>query len=280
MDNVLEIDLLGEILLKLEEKDVNNLKRLSSDFSYFVGEVEKNQEYWRKKLSNYLDFEVFERITDWKKMYLNVIKHQKDSFEMIVLGYTEIVENLIRIGFDPSGEDNQAIILAVTFGHVRLVKLLMTDPRINPADRDNEAILVASNQGDLEIVKILLQDARVLPDDKNNSAMIAATARGCLDVVKFLLKDPRIDPLTLTELPSVATYSGHIRLVKYLLEEENMDPNPPNSSLPFLAAKEGHLELLKYLLNDSRIIFEDIERAIDSARIHKHTEIVKFLEEF
>ena len=155
-------EILSEILLRLEEKDVNNLRKTTSDLLYLVGEIEKDEEYWRKKLSSYLGFDVSQRVgSSWKIMYENVLKFKKDFYGMIKLNYVEIVEGLIKEGFDLDADDNWAIRVASVDGHSEVVKLLLQDPRVDPSDDDNYAILLASDNGHSEVVKLLLQDERV-----------------------------------------------------------------------------------------------------------------------
>jgi len=64
----MELDALREIMLRLEDLGVIKLKLLSKKLSELTNKIENDQEYWRKRLSNYLGFEVFERAGGkWKK---------------------------------------------------------------------------------------------------------------------------------------------------------------------------------------------------------------------
>jgi len=47
-------------------------------------------------------------------------------------------------------------------GHLDIIQLLLSDPRVNPADNNNGAIRYASKNGHLDIVQLLLSDPRVL----------------------------------------------------------------------------------------------------------------------
>ena len=64
-----------------------------------------------------------------------------------------------------------AIRLASQYGHTEVVKLLLSDPRVNPADDNNFFICFASKNGHLNVVKLLLSDPRVDPSDNNNQAI-------------------------------------------------------------------------------------------------------------
>jgi len=128
------LDILEEILLRSDDSGIIGLKLVSKELSKTVEEIEKDQEYWRKRLNNYLGFEVFERVEDiedseeiedaaegWKTMYTLVVDAEADFYEMISLNYVEIVAGLIKLGFDPSADGNNSISLACTYGHLDLV---------------------------------------------------------------------------------------------------------------------------------------------------------------
>src|SRR5690349_9739066 len=102
----------------------------------------------------------------------------------------EEVKNALKEGVDPSAENNEglyyhlnlinsAIRLASRYGHLEIVKLLMSDSRVDPSAENNEglcyhlnlinsAIRLASRYGHLEIVKLLLSDNRVDPSANSN----------------------------------------------------------------------------------------------------------------
>ena len=83
-----------------------------------------------------------------------------------------ILERLLKNpDFDPSIDNNKAIILAAEFGRTDLVKLLLEDSRVNPAANYNDAIFRAAAEGWLDIVKLLLQDNRVDPSDRKNGTL-------------------------------------------------------------------------------------------------------------
>jgi hypothetical protein len=50
---------------------------------------------------------------------------------------------------DPSVDSNLAIRLASKYGHVKLVKFLLADDRVNPADYDPDALIEAIKNGHL-----------------------------------------------------------------------------------------------------------------------------------
>jgi len=85
-----------------------------------------------------------------------------------------------------------------------VIKLLLTDTRVNPSDEDNYAIQLASETGRFEVVKLLLEVGpserfpkreRVNPSAYRNFAIRKASENGHLEIVKLLLNDSRVEAL-------------------------------------------------------------------------------------
>jgi hypothetical protein len=90
---------------------------------------------------------------------------------------------------------------AVDNSSAPLVKLLLTDSRIDPSANDQLAISSASFHGHPEIVKLLLADPRVDPSTHDQWPIRVASDNGRADVVKLLL-DQRVDISGGLSLPS------------------------------------------------------------------------------
>jgi hypothetical protein len=63
---------------------------------------------------------------------------------------------------DPSAGSNYFVYLAPLFrasrqGDAEIVRLLLTDPRVNPSENGNQALLNAINSGSLETVRVLME---------------------------------------------------------------------------------------------------------------------------
>jgi ankyrin repeat protein len=129
-------------------------------------------------------------------------------------------------------------------GHVKLVKLLLSDPRCEPSRNKQASICAACEQGHLEVVQLLLAHRRVVPPQ---AAMDGASKNGLVEVVKLLLKTfPWLDPtLALVE----ASASGQIAVAKILLADERTDPN----RALFVAVRNNQLEIVQLLLTDRRV---------------------------
>jgi len=188
------LDTLEEILSNLEDEDIVRLKLASKELLKFVEEVEKDEEYWRKRLSNYLDFEVSERVDrSWKEMYKNVAETKKNFDKIVKLNYVEIVSGLLKQGVDPSADKNAAFLTASRKGYTEIVKLLLADSRVDPTyGYMNLPFRQAARNGHIEIVKLLLKDPRTDPSDDENLALHLAKSQGHTEIVKLLLADPRV----------------------------------------------------------------------------------------
>lgn len=103
--------------------------------------------------------------------------------------------------FNPSIDNNKAIIIASEFDRDDLVKILLEHPLVDPGAQRNEAIFRAAADGHVNIVRILMNDLRVDPSDQNNRALKYTISgptpnynkRVYVEIVKLLLNDHRVD---------------------------------------------------------------------------------------
>lgn len=104
--------------------------------------------------------------------------------------------------FNPSIDNNKAIIIASEFDRDDLVKILLEHPLVDPGAQRNEAIFRAAADGHVNIVRILMNDLRVDPSDwKNRVLNYAISGRRSpnhnkpvyVEIVKLLLNDHRVD---------------------------------------------------------------------------------------
>ncbi|MEK9201544.1 MAG: hypothetical protein AAB944_01080 [Patescibacteria group bacterium] len=68
-----------------------------------------------------------------------------------------------------------------------------------PQSGNNRAIIWASYFGDIEIVRLLLTDSRVDPAANNSAAIKNARYWGYTEIVSLLLADSRVDLLSLSD---------------------------------------------------------------------------------
>lgn len=83
---------------------------------------------------------------------------------------------------------------ACKYGFADVVRLLLTDDRVDPSIFYNEPVQLASEYGHADVVQILLEDSRVDPAYICNAALQYACENSHLDVIRILLADSRTDP--------------------------------------------------------------------------------------
>jgi len=271
MDDVLE-----EILLKLDDKSINTLKTVNVNFFRDIEKIEEKEEFWRKKLSNYLEFEVFDRVDNWRTMYINSVLVQKYLFGLIEFDYPEIINGLIKNGLDPTLNHDAAIRFAARKGRVNIVKVLLADPRVDPSALNNYAFSQAAAGNHLEVMQLLLSDSRFR---MNDLLFIDICTSGFLSGAKTLLKDSRTDPSIRNNTAFIcAAWNNHVEIVKLLLTDSRVDPTAQNNKALMKVSKEGRAETLKLLLKDPRVDPSVRQnKALENAIYHRKAEIVKLL---
>ena len=140
------------------------------------------------------------------------------------LGDVEVVDELIRRGYDPSVNNNHALIEASNKGDLAVVNRLLQDNRVNSrlnsGTNYDSVIRVASRNGHVLVVDRLLQNEHVRPRTLHDKAFIVAIENGQLSVVDRLLQDKRIDPRTNNnEAILWAIQRGHLSIVERLLQD-------------------------------------------------------------
>ena len=83
-------------------------------------------------------------------------------------------------------DNHYPIILSSSFGHIDIVRLLLTYEEVNPSDRFNAAICYAAEKGFIDIVKLLLEDKRI--NMNLDGAIVLACTKGHFDIYDLFLK--------------------------------------------------------------------------------------------
>lgn len=171
--------------------------------------------------------------------------------------------------FDPSSNNNAAIISFCKSGKLEAISLLLEDKRVDPSLPNNEAIIALLGNWPnsrmieyypnyrinlLKLVNLLLQCKGVDPSAQDNAAIIEASESGYYELVKFLLQDPRIDPSAQKNSAIISSSkAGHTELVKLLLKDKRVDPSARNSYALHEAFRKNHPEVVNLLLQDKRV---------------------------
>lgn len=169
-----------------------------------------------------------------------------DLFEFAVInGFSKIVRVLMQV-VDPSANNNAAIKMAAYHGKLKIMRVLLADPRVDPCADGNYPLRIAVIHGYDEIVDILLA-AGVNPATNNNFAIRSASANGYPKIVLMLLADPRIDP----------TADDNFSLKQALIFQ--------------------HLPIVSLLLSDTRINLSACNHLVKDSSIRKNTAAVALL---
>jgi len=281
MDNFEGTDLLEEILLRLDQEDVENLQKAYPNYSNAIKRIEKDEEYWRKKLSDYLEFEVFDRNGhSWKEIYEAVTHADINLSKVVEYNLPEIVQSLIELGIDPSQNDDDALIVAAKKGYVDIVEILLRDPDVNPNAMGGLPLIEASRNGHIETVLLITNHPKF--DKKFGKAMNAAVRGHNIDVVEYLLdvSGRRLSDSQKLELLALAVRENDLGLAKKASSGLGTSSFNSNYLRRFLGIgiENNNLEMVQLLLPlVSNITEKQAERFLDIAMKNGNVEIVKLL---
>ena len=163
-------------------------------------------------------------------------------------------------------------LFACRIGQENIVKKILTDKRIDPQADNNYAIFLAASNGHLAVVNLLLK-AGCDPQDDNNGTIRFAARRGYLDVVNRLL-EVGCDPQAINNQPiRFAAENGHLAIVNRLLEV-GCDPRAENNAAIRWAAENGHLAIVLRLLEIGCDPQAQDNYAIRKAALRGHKKVV------
>jgi hypothetical protein len=137
---------------------------------------------------------------------------------------------------------------------VPLLKMLLSDPRVDPSAGNQRPIRLACDMGHVEVAKVLLDDKRVDPSAEDQQAIRFASEKGHVEVVKLMLADRRVDPSSSHQYAlRYACYIGHVEVVKLLLTDTRVDTSAFAQQAILWASQKGHADVVKLLLSDQRV---------------------------
>ena len=251
------------MLLKLKIKEIDNVCHINK---YFKDKVCTNY-FWKLFIEKNWKYPVKAFIWAIENEHLRLIKSLITYF---------------KNQFNPNLNENWPIRFASGKGNLELVKLLLTDSRVDPSADNNTAIVIASGKGHLELVKFLLTYTGVDPSANDNMAIEMASDSGHLEVIKLLLTYPKVDPSSDNNWPiRTASAHGHLEVVKFLLTYPKVDITADDNYAIRTASENGYLEVVKFLLTYPKVdLTADDNYAIRWASRNGHLEVVKVLKEY
>jgi len=112
-----------------------------------------------------------------------------------------------------SDTQNTLLPWAAARGATELVRLLLLDKRFCP----KKALGIAARDGHLELVRMFMTDSRIETDDTSNAICLAA-GNGKLHVVCFFMtQEQKVTPDALRDAVKLATANGHTYVLNVLL---------------------------------------------------------------
>jgi hypothetical protein len=172
-------------------------------------------------------------------------------------GATDLVRLLLTDSrIDPSANKNFALHGACRNEHLEVVELLLRDKRVDPSGYSQEALrFVSSCSGGAELVKLLLADSRVDPRCDNDSALRSAARLGHVEVLKALLADPRVDPSISDQwMLYGACDNSRVEVVKLLLAHPRVDSTIHEQGvLRSACSSASNPDVVRLLLADQRV---------------------------
>jgi ankyrin repeat protein len=189
------------------------------------------------------------------------------------LNYPAIVQRLLAY-VNPAFDDNRAIKDAATMGFGDVVKVLLSDRRVDPAAEHDQALLIATQRGNLEMMRLLL----AAPSTNPAIPLLRSAEKGPVNAVSVLVADPKTTrPLKDLALYTAAIYR-QLDIVNLLLTNPEVNPAHNNNATIIAAAQLGNYTIVQRLMADPRVnpAAQD-NLALREALAHNHPEVAALL---
>lgn len=127
-----------------------------------------------------------------------------------------------------------------------------------PGDILDISLRLAVSNGQVEVVKLLLTDKRINPASGMSDPLRAAVKNDHSKLIEILLADGRSDP---THGFLSAAEEGHLKWVKYFMEVYNIDPSTQDDLALKRSSFFEYFDVVDYLLLDDRVNWEVMDLA-------------------
>jgi len=117
---------------------------------------------------------------------------------------------------DPTVNFNIAIRYASFYGQTKIVRLLLTDKRVNPSDLDDYALIHASKNGYVDVVKLLTKKRNVIAN-YNQKSLLCAFENNNFDVFEILLRKINIKLSLAAKLLEEASMRQYVEIISMLI---------------------------------------------------------------
>ena len=158
----------------------------------------------------------------------------------------EIIKLLLRdksISIPPS---ISPLVIACYFGYSGIVRMLISDRRVDPTYNDNWPLTIATMKDNFKIVKILIDDGRIFTKNIKNYILQKIADSQNLEILFSLL-------ISKNKCQKMLIYSckhGYMEIVKLLLNDPRTNPAGRNNRALRIATKYQWTNIIKLFTND------------------------------
>ncbi|KAJ3282189.1 hypothetical protein HDU76_008755, partial [Blyttiomyces sp. JEL0837] len=145
----------------------------------------------------------------------------------------------------------ESVKIALEFGHDEIAKFLMLDPRLQELLTNGVILSDASMVGNVGVVKLALGMSEYSRNDIHRYLLLAIEY-GRLEIVKLLVEVPGVAPARKNEALKMAVKGGHVDVVRLLLEVTGFDVTDNDNEVLITAGENGHFEVLHFLLDSAK----------------------------
>jgi len=216
-------------------------------------------------------------LEDERHYSFNLSSGNQAVIEAVTNGHLDLVCNLIKEKqFNIWAYSYFALKTAINKEYVEIMQALLQDEPINQGFCGQLAIHIAVHIGKANIVRILLKDKRLDPTIDNHYALRAACQAGDKELVIALLEDPRVNQLEAIQVGlHVATVKGQAETVSLLLKSKCAKQIENFDIFLQIACKKGYFKVVQVLLKKRRLdLCFDNYYALRIASTYGYTEIV------
>jgi hypothetical protein len=178
-------------------------------------------------------------------------KNKIEYFQDHINNYTNAIDILINIGYDPSIEYEHIIENLAEWGYDNIIKFILNDPRITYIP-DN-ALKKAAYNSHYEVVKLIYYHSKFKYSDSDHPIFSIINCGHC-NIIKLLATDPQIKSCILEEVFTIILKQNHdYSLIEYLLNNLQINPVAYSNQAIINASISGKHKSVKLLLRDPRV---------------------------
>jgi hypothetical protein len=173
-------------------------------------------------------------------------------------------------------EDKNAVQLVTQIGDLIMLKLFLADCRLGSQINKNLILQIGALYGHLEIVKFMLSDPSINPGVDNYKSIINAAKSNNIEVVKVLLADAHCANSINFDKEAInnAAMIGNFEIIQLLFTDSRFQID---ENILGYAAAGDNVEIMRFLLDDPRAVNWKIKDALAEACTMQNIEIVKLL---